>query len=82
MQSRMHINTVTEDAHGNPIPREADAGAAIAHADGVGADRFGMFRKMRDGEDPAEYKTEIKELIREKLQPVLRDCRKFLDGFK
>ncbi len=80
--SRMHINTVTTDALGNPIPREAAAGEAIANADGVGNERFGMIRKMREGEDRAEYKKEIKELMREKIRPILNDCQKFLDGFK
>ncbi|MBI3503960.1 MAG: hypothetical protein HY059_03900, partial [Proteobacteria bacterium] len=80
IESRMHINTITEDALGNPIPREADAGAAIAEKEG--ADRFGMIRKMREGEDREAYKKEAKDLIREKLKPALADCRKFLDGFR
>ena len=80
--SQMHINTVTVDALGNPIPREADAGAAIAGTKGVGDERFGMIRKMREDEDPEEYNKEIKSLIREKIKPILNDCRKFLDGFK
>jgi peptidoglycan hydrolase-like protein with peptidoglycan-binding domain len=80
IESRMHINTATMDALGNPIPREADAVAAMAATEG--SDRVGLFRKLRAGEDREAYKKEFKSVISEKLQPVFRDCQKFLDGFK
>ena len=76
INSQMHMNTVTTDALGNPTPQEAEAAQDLRGE--VGDERFGIFRKLREGDDEEAYEKEFEEVLREKMEPVLQDCRKYM----
>ncbi len=76
INSQMHANTVTTDALGNPIPREIEAAEDLGGE--VGDERFGIYPKLREGDDEEACERGFEKVLREKLEPVLQDCRKYM----